>query len=141
MNVLDFIKQHTHINYCEAVIYPNGEIEYSIPSHEQKLIAISNKSIDELRELMPIEANPIAWLVDYTKCVAVYYDYAFIPDDFTDEQKYALRKLKQFRIISNSFTIQQLFEKQIVDYTHNNKDVQSDEIKRICSKRYIGVFK
>ena len=58
MNVKDFIKQHTHDNYCEAIIYPNGDIEYAERGHVNKLVEASNKSKAEINKLMPYNASP-----------------------------------------------------------------------------------
>ena len=33
MTASEFIAQHTGICYCEAVIAPDGSIEYAIPGH------------------------------------------------------------------------------------------------------------
>ena len=131
-----FIKEHTHINYCEAIIYPNGDIEYSIPSHERKLIEVSGLSFNQIQKLMPIEAGSVAWLVDYTGCCAIYYDFAYVPDKFTRAQIESIQKLIDNKIISKDFSIQQLFEKQLIE----SKEKSLDEYMKICKKRYIGDF-
>lgn len=33
MTVYEFIKQHNYINYCEAVVFENGDVDYVLPSH------------------------------------------------------------------------------------------------------------
>ena len=30
----------TYINYLEVVIFPDGHIEYAVPSHQEKLIRV-----------------------------------------------------------------------------------------------------
>lgn len=79
-NIEDFIKEHTHICYCEAIIYPDGKITYAVPSHQQALMRISGKTMEELWEIMPHSASPNDWLMDYTKCIAVWYDGFKMPD-------------------------------------------------------------
>lgn len=44
MNIDGYIKNHTDICYCEAIIYPYGTIEDAIPSHVMKLCEIYNSS-------------------------------------------------------------------------------------------------
>lgn len=99
MKPLEFCKQHTYINYCEAIIFPDGTIEYATPSHQQKLISISGKSMDELMSIMPIWAAPNEWLVEYLNCIAVWYDY-YIYSNINTKQKHTLDMLKKHNIIS-----------------------------------------
>lgn len=79
INIEDFIKKHTHIYYCEAIIYPDGDITYAVPSHQQALMKITGKTMDELWDIIPQTASPYEWLIDYTKCIAVWYDGFKIP--------------------------------------------------------------
>lgn len=76
----DFIKKHTHINYCEAIIYPDGDITYAAPSHQQALISITGKSMDNLFEIMAVSAAPTEWLIDYTGCICVWFQGFKMPD-------------------------------------------------------------
>lgn len=75
MNVKEYIKQHNDKCYCEAIIYPNGDIEDAIPGHTYKLMSITNKSKKELNELMPNIASPLEWLLGYTECIAIWYNF------------------------------------------------------------------
>ena len=54
MTASEFIAQHTGICYCEAVIAPDGSIEYAIPGHVYKLIDVARESRDELDRMMPM---------------------------------------------------------------------------------------
>lgn len=85
MHVEDFIEQHIHINYCEAIIYPDGDIEYAFPSHINKLADISGKTLVELEKIIPLTAEPLSWLLGYTKCVSLWYD-SFQFDSINDAQ-------------------------------------------------------
>lgn len=123
MRVEDFIKQHNHINYCEAIIYPNGQIDYSIPSHQQKLIEVSKLSIDKLMEVMPLEAAPNEWLVDYTGCAITWYEFGFMPEKLTSSQIKTIQMLIKNGILSESFTGYKKFEKQICDL-HRKEDIE-----------------
>lgn len=80
INIEDFIKEHKHICYCEAIIYPDGDITYAVPSHQQALIKITGKTIDGLWDIIPQTASPNKWLIDYTKCIAVWYNGFKMPD-------------------------------------------------------------
>lgn len=87
MNVKNYIKQHNHYGYCEAIIYPNGDIEDAIPSHTYKLMAITHKSRKELNELIPDRASPLDWLLGYTGCIAIWYNF-FRYDGFVNDKQY-----------------------------------------------------
>lgn len=80
INIEDFIKEHKHICYCEAIIYPDGDITYAVPSHQQALIKITGKTMEELWNIAPLTASPNEWLIDYTKCIAVWYNGFKMPD-------------------------------------------------------------
>ena len=67
-----FIKQHTHINWCEILIFPNGKVVYAKPSHIKALIKYTGETEEAIYHKMPIDAWPLYWLVNYTRCIAVY---------------------------------------------------------------------
>lgn len=92
MNVEEYIKQHDAINYCEAIIYPDGTIEDAIPSHLDKLKKITNMPRKVLYKMMPENASPIDWLLGYTKCVAVWWG-LFKYDSLTQEQLNTIQEL------------------------------------------------
>lgn len=79
VSIDEFVANHKHINYCEAIIYPDGYITYAVPSHQQSLIKITNLSMDELENLMPMTAGSIEWLTDYTRCIPVWYAGYMLP--------------------------------------------------------------
>ena len=101
MTASEFIAQHTGICYCEAVIAPDGNIEYAIPGHVYKLIEVANESRDELDRMMPMRAAPLHWLIEHTGYGAVWYDQFILPHhknrrmearDFSRERKCAAIK-------------------------------------------------
>lgn len=92
MNVKDYIEQHDSINYCEAIVYPNGDIEDCVPGHVYKFMDVTGKSNEEIDKLMPITASPIHWLIGYTKCVGLWTRF-FIYDTITDEQIDTIQQL------------------------------------------------
>lgn len=89
----DFIKNHHHINYCEAIIHRNGEIEYAVPSHLEKLIKITGEDRETLYNKIPIIDSPLLWLIEYTGCIAVYTDFYYKPIKSTLRQRLSLIKL------------------------------------------------
>lgn len=98
MNVENYIKQHNCIHYCEAIIYPDGNIEDATPSHVYKLMSVTHKSKDELDKLIPDDAAPLNWLIGYTKCICVWYD-SFMYDSQTNEQLNTIQELVNNNIL------------------------------------------
>lgn len=82
------------INYLEIVIYPDGKIEYAIPSHVLKLTQIYGKSSDEVFEEYMKEGigiEPATWLCNKTGCLSVWNNgYTGTPNPW---QYQALQKL------------------------------------------------
>lgn len=126
MHIDEFIKQHKHTNYCEAIILPNGDIDYATPSHIYKLISLTGKSKDEIDSIMPRTASPLEWLVSYTNCVAVWYDF-FRFNSLTEKQKCSLHKLVKsgilIRGIKGVSTDEYYRCKYLEDYTRGLIDV------------------
>ena len=101
--VEDFIKQHTHYYYCEAILYPDGTISYVKPSHTETLIRATGMTHKEVYEEMPVTTPSVMlWLLDKTRCVAIYYDGYVEPPNkkITLAQKIALKKLTESDIVS-----------------------------------------
>ena len=103
MNVIDFINQHHHINYCEAIIFPNGDIEYATPSHIEALLKIINEPRVDIQKKMPMDASPINWLVDYTNCVALWYDFALLPEQYNSNQEKSIYELIKSNVLHKDF--------------------------------------
>lgn len=97
----DFIKQHDHTHYCEAIVHTNEDLEYAIPSHIEKIRDIANLTIEEARVAIPIDESPICWFLDKTGCIALWYDAILAPEHtpITDEQRETIRKLCECKII------------------------------------------
>lgn len=102
MNVKEYIEQHNAINYCEAIIYPNGEIEDAIPSHTYKLMAITKKSKEELDKLIPDRACPLDWLLGYTGCIAIWHTFFKYDGFITNEQYDTIHELVIHDILSDN---------------------------------------
>lgn len=103
VNIDDFIKNHTYINYCEAILYPDGDITYAAPSHLNALIRITDRTADDIYDEMPIYDSPIHWLMEYTGCISVWTDGVMFPKDITDQQVESLKKLKNEKLTQVKF--------------------------------------
>ena len=68
----------TFVDYFEAIILPDGRVEYAIPSHQEKLISIgmqkSGKSREEYLNSVPKEyyADFLYYLLLDTGCISVW---------------------------------------------------------------------
>lgn len=68
----------TFVNYLEVIILPSGKVEYAVPSHQEKLIAIAmnkyNCTRDGIMAKCPVEYyfDFITWLSMITKTIAVW---------------------------------------------------------------------
>ena len=100
MKIEDFIKQHNHHGYCEAILLPNGDIHYAVRGHTNDLISVSGKPKQEIDKMMPHNASPLHWLVCYTKCISVWYNF-FIYNAITNEQRNTIQTLVNHGILAN----------------------------------------
>ena len=87
------------INYLEVIINKDGTVEYAVPSHQQKLLNLycknHNVTMEELWNLIPIEDSPETWIVFNEGVISVWYEFIIRPEYITEEQQYALDKLKE----------------------------------------------
>lgn len=103
-NIEKFIKEHNHICYCEAVIYPDGDVEYCIPSHQEKLIEISGKSKEELMKEIPMAAAVNEWLSDKYNITLLWYNYIILPRNYSEQQIKSIQKLMKASVLYNNIT-------------------------------------
>lgn len=89
---ITFHKSH-HVNYCEAIIYSNGDVEYCIPSHQETLLRISKLSKEEFKKKIFSCDEIMIELCNETKCIATWYELYINPTEITEEQYESLRKL------------------------------------------------
>ena len=133
MNVSTFIdevrKQH---GYCEATILRNGEVEFSVPSHTEFLIrwCEENKGVsrEELYKMIPRDAAPLNWLVEYTGNISLYKEFC-ICSKLTHGQLKTLLTLQKEGVISNTFRIHEDFEKSLLEV--RDIDVKCIPVKRV----------
>lgn len=98
------IQKHkeTYVNYLEVVIFPDGHIEYAVPSHQEKLIAICMKELGvsryQLERMCPKEYyfDFQVWLCNISGCVSVWDRYIIQSDTtpLTEEQEATIELLK-----------------------------------------------
>ena len=97
----DFIKNHNHINYCEAIIYRDGRIAYVKPSHVETLIRATGLTHSQIYNEIPIFENVLHWLLDKTGCICVWYGGYVAPRNrkLTLAQHISLEKLSKSNIV------------------------------------------
>lgn len=90
--------KRTFVNYLEVVIREDGKIEYAVPSHQEKLIAIARAKLGvtrkELCDMCPREYmfDYNTWLCGITNCVSVWNDFHMGTPN--EKQRGALQTLK-----------------------------------------------
>lgn len=86
--------------YLEVVISPEGEVEYAVPSHQEKLIAIACNKLNITRQELADRCPPeyycdfITWLSDITGYLSVWYD-GVIGTNVTEAQNAVMHRLKE----------------------------------------------
>lgn len=94
-------KQH-YVHYLEVVMFPDGTVEYAVPSHQEKLIAICcdqlHVSRSELSEMCPEDYyfDFVTWLCNMSGCVSIWSGAITKPDNqpLTNAQWEMLHKLQ-----------------------------------------------
>ena len=86
--------KQTYVQYLEVVILEDGTVEYAVPSHQEKLIALACQkkgvSRQELNDLCPRET----WLCMQANAVAVWNNDCCCGRGINRKQVATLRKLK-----------------------------------------------
>ena len=103
-NMLEHKKTFPH--YLEVVMFSDGRVEYAVPSHQEKLIAIACRQMgvtrEELYSMVPPDYyfDVIPWLCSMTGCISLWTDSYMKSDkdDMTHEQLSALKELKALGI-------------------------------------------
>jgi hypothetical protein len=114
MKVEDYIKQHNHIAYCEALIFPNGEIIDARPSHTEALIkeVIHSYSLsrEQLSEMIPDNASPLHWIIDKFNYGCIWYNSAIVSVDHTETILNTIQKLINANVLQNVFRVEETDE-------------------------------
>lgn len=111
----EFLNYHPyhHVNYCEIIIHPNGDISYCVPSHQERLIKECGIEREKLYDLIPIDCDVLDWLIDKTDCAAIWFEFGFLPNDYTEEQTDSLIQLKQHGCIAKDFRCMTVDRKEV----------------------------
>lgn len=137
INVMDYIETHDKLNYCEALLFPDGTIIDVNPSHTESLIREACKMYhltkDELFRMMPVYAGVIHYLVEYTNIICIWYDFC-IADNITDQQMRSLKLLQDHGIVAHEFGISIKKEKSLVDLREQDK---YDEIEKLDRRKLL----
>ncbi len=90
------------VNYLEVIIREDGNIEYAVPSHQEKLIKIATEKFGVMRtqllDMCPREYmfNFNRWLCDITNCISVWNDfYIGVPNE---TQRWVLQNLRYHKL-------------------------------------------
>lgn len=89
------VHKKTFIDYLEVIIKNDGTIEYAVPSHQEKLIALMDIPREEVYQMYGqnfLGFTPIQWLCFKTKAISVWDTY--YEGEANELQKEALRMLK-----------------------------------------------
>lgn len=114
MNAIEFIHNHGYTNYCEAVVMPDGDVEYAVPSHIYYLENAADKLLQNgsrIRHVVPITANPILWLSEHLNAVVLWYNFSIIPLNITDSQIRTVSYLADSGLIDKHGRIKVAIEK------------------------------
>lgn len=97
------------VNYLEVVIRENGDIEYAVPSHQEKLIRIAIAKLGVTRQRLYDMCPPeyafdvCKWLCEITGCVSVWTEfYIGKPNEI---QEWALRTLKYHGVFKGEIKV------------------------------------
>ena len=98
------IEQHKkhYVNYLEVILFPDGHIEYAVPSHQEKLISICCEQLkiprNTLYNICPSEyyGNVIVWMCNLSGCAALWSENIAKSDtiSLTATQHNTLQQLK-----------------------------------------------
>ncbi len=107
----------------------------SVPSHIYYILGCLEESKDEIDSKMPLSADPLLCLVDYTGFLSVYTDFCYAPLDISDEQLESLIMLQKFGRIKNPYIIYKANEKGICDSINNSENIfeVENEVSKRCS--------
>lgn len=107
------IEQHKKYfkHYFEAILFPDGHVEYAVPSHQEKLIGICQEKLyktrQEIADMCPEEyyGDFIVWLCNISGCVSLWDNFMMKSDcePLTNAQYNTLVELKNAEIFFGDF--------------------------------------
>lgn len=110
------IQKHkeNYINYLEVLILESGEVEYAVPSHQDKAVALAckklNKTKKEIEDMCPREyyCDYLNWLLGITGSISVWGNCAehfIVYKTINKKQIATLKKLKKHGLYKGSIPI------------------------------------
>ena len=127
MTATEFIAQHVDKCYCEIVISSTGDIEYAIPSHTYKLINITKKSREELKQIIPMRAAPLEWLIEYTGYCVCWYSSCILAIGYSKRQISVIRRLMRNNIMTSNIIANIAQEKSLCDLWTKFEETNDEE--------------
>lgn len=101
--VEEFIKNHRHTNYCEAIIDKHGKVCYVKPSHTYTLERMSGIDRNTLyKEKISIQDSPLHWLLNYNEAIAIWSNGFISNKKPTKESVNALKKLIEAGLVKEN---------------------------------------
>ena len=145
----EFIDQHKKrfVNYCEAVILPDGDIQYAVPSHLYKMYLLYGLSETDIYEqtdryisftkTIPIISSPVWWMCQDKNIVSVWYNLCVFSMNYTLAQEYAVQKLIQTGCLSNNCEFDCSVEKTLTTERDSLSDVAIEHLMRERNKKLL----
>ena len=115
----DFIKQHNHTRYCEALISKEGLVAYAVPSHQQAALNTTGLTIEEARTLIPSSASPMHWALEYSEMIAVWFNSIIFIPSISEKAKESLKLLTINKVIE-PISVHCSYEKTTCEHFANN---------------------
>lgn len=116
-------KQH-YIHYLEVVLFPDGHVEYAVPSHQEKLIAVCCNKLDvnreQLNDMCPQSYyfDFATWLCDMSGCCMLWESMVLVPEyGITKAQIATLGELARNRLYLGDIPERELLSDEPVDLT------------------------
>ena len=102
----EFIQDHTHIAYCEAIILSDGTITYAVPSHTEALIrlyqdqsGLSRKDIEEEIMVDTEFSSVLLFLINKTNSIAVWFNMSYFNSRPTKKQIESIDRLIKSKLV------------------------------------------
>lgn len=103
VRVEDFIKNHKHVYYCEAIIFSDGTVAEVRPSHQLTVLREIDPDTDNLFKKIPFREDPLDWGLNEIGAIAVWYEGYILPTKTmpSDAAFNSLYKLVENKLIQN----------------------------------------
>lgn len=133
---VEYIKQHTDKNYCEALVFSDGYIADAIPSHTNALVLHSPYTFEVVQQIVPMNAHISFWLCEKLNIVLVWYNSVVFPLGYTKQQVATIKHLISRGIISKNcdIIISKEYSHILTDYDNDKLDILSTRYNRRLTK-------